>query len=73
MARDNKQGALVSTCVLVAVEPLLHDGREVAPGQQVEVTAEQAVALMVSGAAITPEQAQALAEALPPDSDPANT
>lgn len=69
MAREAKAASAIK---LVAVEPLLHDGRSVAPGDALEATAAQAVALMVSGAAITPEQAEARADAARPTEPPAS-
>lgn len=61
MARESRAASAIK---LVAVQPILHDGVAVAPGEPLEATLDQAVALMADGAAITPEQAQARAESV---------
>lgn len=39
------------TVTVEAVAPILHDGRNIAPGETLTVTAEQAAALIAAGAA----------------------
>lgn len=39
------------TITVEAIDPILHDGRNIAPGETLTVTAEQAAALIAAGAA----------------------
>ena len=51
MAAKPKQAAPADEVSLVAVEPIRHDGADVAPGEALSVSPEAAEALVNSGAA----------------------
>ncbi len=51
MAAKPKSAAPADEVTLVAVEPIRHDGADVAPGETLTVSPEAAAALLASGAA----------------------
>lgn len=51
MARAKPAEAQSAAYVLVAAEPVRHDGADYAPGDPLPVSGEQAAALIASGAA----------------------
>lgn len=51
-----KRDVFADLVIIEAVEPIRHDGIDVAPGQLVDVTPEAAAALIASGAAKSVEE-----------------
>lgn len=62
MAREAKAASAVK---LVAVQPILHDGGYVAPGEPLKATGAQAEALLADGAARAQPAAQLPGEHAP--------